>query len=333
MSNLVIKLNNKDYNYVYRRNALSLRKLKTEKKYLTLLLEILKRKLDNILFNFKIFFIKNTKIIVIHPQTIGYDLFFRLLKYNKIFLYVMDNSFFCVRSYNVHPLLKNECLQCIDKLSPHEDCYPCPVSMSQTKNITHLKKLKKNSKNIIFLSQNKNQSLLLKLHFGNSVKVRIIGMDTNEIKRENKGHLYNITKYDIVFHGKPLIAKGILYFIELAIILPELSFFIPDTKENVKLVFNADLPSNIFFKNITWETGLLEIVEKAKLVINPSMWSAPIEGALVKSAYFNNNVATVKTRFGFENEVSFVRNHLRLSPDFKVASVQILDFFETKTSN
>ena len=136
-----------------------------------------------------------------------------------------------------------------------------------------------------------------------------------------------------MFHGKPLIAKGILYFIELAIILPELSFFIPDTKENVKLVFNADLPSNIFFKNITWETGLLEIVEKAKLVINPSMWSAPIEGALVKSAYFNNNVATVKTRFGFENEVSFVRNHLRLSPDFKVASVQILDFFETKTSN
>ena len=265
MSNLVIKLNNKDYNYVYRRNALSLRKLKTEKKYLTLLLEILKRKLDNILFNFKIFFIKNTKIIVIHPQTIGYDLFFRLLKYNRIFLYVMDNSFFCVRSYNVHPILENECLQCIDKLSPHEECDPSPVSMSQTKNIKHLENLKKYSKNIIFLSQNKNQSLLLKLHFGNSVKVRIIGMDTNEIKSENEGHLYHITKYDIVFHGKPLIAKGILYFIKLAIILPELTFFVPDTKENIKLVFNGDIPSNIFFKNITWETGLLEDSRKCKI--------------------------------------------------------------------
>ena len=143
MSNLVIKLNNKDYNYVYRRNPLSLRKLKTEKKYMTLLLEISKRKLNNIFFNFKILFIKNTKIIIIHPQTIGYDLFFRLLKYNRIFLYVMDNSFFCVRSYNVHPILENECLQCIDKLSPHEECDPSPVLMSQTKNIKHLENLKK----------------------------------------------------------------------------------------------------------------------------------------------------------------------------------------------
>ena len=326
MSNLVIKLNNKDYNYVYRRNALSLRKLKTEKKYLTLLLEILKRKLNVIFFNFKIFFIKNTKIIVIHPQTIGYDLFFRLLKYNRIFLYVMDNSFFCVRSYNVHPILENECLQCIDKLSPHEECDPSPVSMSQTKNIKHLENLKKYSKNIIFLSQNKNQSLLLKLHFGNSVKVRIIGMDTNEIKSENEEHLYHITKYDIVFHGKPLIAKGILYFIKLAAILPELSFFIPDTKENVKLVFNADLPSNIFFKNITWETGLLEIVEKAKLVINPSLWSAPIEGALVKSAAHNSNVATVESKYGYEKESSMIRNHLRLSSDLNEAKSQVRSF-------
>ena len=327
MSNLVIKLNNKDYNYVYRRNALSLRKLKTEKKYLTLLLEILKRKLDNILFNFKIFFIKNTKIIVIHPQTIGYDLFFRLLKYNRIFLYVMDNSFFCVRSYNVHPILENECLQCIDKLSPHEECDPSPVLMSQTKNIKHLENLKKYSKNIIFLSQNKNQSLLLKLHFGNSVKVRIIGMDTNEIKSENEGHLYHITKYDIVFHGKPLIAKGILYFIKLAIILPELTFFVPDTKENIKLVFNGDIPSNIFFKNITWETGLLEVVEDAKLVINPSLWSAPIEGALVKSAVHNSNVATVVSKYGYENESTIIRNHLRLSIDLNEAKSQVRSFF------
>jgi hypothetical protein len=198
--------------------------------------------------------------------------------------------------------------------------------MSQTKNIKHLKNLKKYSKNIIFFAQNKNQSLLLKLHFGNSVKVRIIGMDTNEIKREKKRHLYNIKNYDIVFHGKPLVAKGILYFIELAIILPELSFFIPDTKENVKLVSGTNLPNNIFFKNITWETGLLEVVEKAKLVINPSLWSAPIEGALVKSAAHNSNVATVKSKYGYENESSMIRNHLRLSSDLVEAKEQVRSF-------
>jgi hypothetical protein len=328
MSNLVEKLNYKGYNYVYRRNSLSLRKLKTDKKYITLLLEVLKRNLNNIFFYLKIFFIKNKKILIIHPQTIGYESFFRLLKYNKVFLYVMDNSFFCVRSYNVHPLLKNECLQCIDKLTPHPECVPCPVSMSQAKNIKHLKHLKNNYHNIVFLSQNKNQSTLLKLHFGSSVKVRVIGMDTNETKKEKTRQLSSITKYDIVFHGKPLIAKGILYFIKLAIILPELTFFVPDTKENIKLVFNGDIPSNIFFKDITWETGLLEEVEHAKLVINPSLWSAPVEGALVKSAAFNKNVATVKSKYGYENETSMIQNHLRLSVDFNEAKIQIRRFMK-----
>ena len=152
-------------------------------------------------------------------------------------------------------------------------------------------------------------------------------MDTNEIKSENEGHLYHITKYDIVFHGKPLIAKGILYFIKLAIILPELTFFVPDTKENIKLVFNGDIPSNIFFKNITWETGLLEVVEDAKLVINPSLWSAPIEGALVKSAVHNSNVATVVSKYGYENESTIIRNHLRLSINLNEAKSQVRSFF------
>ena len=132
--------------------------------------------------------------------------------------------------------------------------------------------------------------------------------------------------------GKSLIAKGIVYYIRLASSLPNHKFFIPDSVENVKKIYSSDLPSNIICENITWESGLLEIVENAKLVINPSLWSAPIEGALVKSAHFNNNVATVKTRFGYENEVSFVRNHIRLSPNIKVASGQILDFLESKTS-
>ena len=53
--------------------------------------------------------------------------------------------------------------------------------------------------------------------------------------KKKKRHYISITKYDIVFHGKPLIAKGILYFIKLAIILPELTFFVPDTKEKYKI--------------------------------------------------------------------------------------------------
>jgi hypothetical protein len=332
MTSLINRLDD-DYTYVYRRNAISIRELKIKKKYFNFLLEILKRKLDNLIFFIKVLSIKDSRILLLHPQTIGFKLFFKINQRNKIYYYVMDNSFFCVRSYNVHPVLDSECLQCLDVLKPHSKCEPSPVPMTQLENVEFLRNLKNNFNDIIFLSQNNNQSKLIKLHFGASVRVRVIGMNTNEIPKRRSTPVGNSAKYDIVFHGKSVIAKGVVYFINLASLLPNHTFFIPDSVENLNKIISSDLPHNIICENITWESGLLEIVKNAKLVINPSLWSAPIEGALVKSAYFNNNVATVKTRFGYENEVSFVRNHLRLSPDFKVASVQIIDFFESKTSN
>ena len=58
-----------------------------------------------------------------------------------------------------------------------------------------------------------------------------------------------------------------------------------------------------------------------------SLWSAPIEGALIKSSFFNDNVATVETRYGFENEVTFIKNQIRLSVDISEAKNQIESFF------
>jgi len=332
MISLMNRLKNDEYTFVFRRNAISIRDLKSEKKYFNFLLEILKRKLNNFIFYLKVIVIKDSKILLLHPQTIGFKLFFKINKRNKIYYYVMDNSFFCVRSYNVHPVLNNECLQCLDVLKPHPECQPSPVPMSQLENVEFLRNLKNSFSDIIFLSQNKNQLKLIKHHFGVSVKVRVIGMDTNEVSKESYSHVDNFAKYDVVFHGKSLIAKGVVYFIKLASHLPNYTFFVPDSVENIKKIFSSDLPCNIVCENITWESGLLEIVKNAKLVINPSLWSAPIEGALVKSAAFNDNVATVKTRFGYENEVSFVKNHIRLSPNINVASDQILDFLKSRIS-
>ena len=325
MTGLINRLDD-DYTYVYRRNAVSISELKVKKKYFNFLFEVLKRKLDNLIFFIKVLSIKNSRILLLHPQTIGFELFFKINKRNKIYYYVMDNSFFCVRSYNVHPLQDKECLQCLDVLKPLAECKPSPVSMSLNQNLKNLKRLKNESMSILFLSQNKNQKSLLKLHFGDSVKVRIIGMDTNEVHKKTTLNIKEFPSYDIVFHGSSLIAKGILYFIELAINLPNYTFFIPDSKENLAKIFNSFLPNNVTCECVTWESGLLEIVQQAKLVVNPSLWSAPIEGALIKSSFFNDNVATVETKYGFENEVTFIKNHIRLSEDINESKNQIESF-------
>ena len=74
---------------------------------------------------------------------------------------------------------------------------------------------------------------------------------------------------------------------------------------------------------MTWESGLQDYVVNAKVVIHPSQWSAPIEGALIKSAKLNSNVATVSTLFGYEAEANTIRNHIRLSPDPHRGALQL----------
>ena len=140
----------------------------------------------------------------------------------------------------------------------------------------------------------------------------------------------NCLTYDIVFHGKSILAKGLLYIIKLAEFLPEKSFLIPDDKENVLKVINSikNLPKNITFQKMDWETGLREHIISARLVINPSIWSAPIETALIRSMTLNQNVATVKTVYGYEKEIRSIKNHIRLSTNITIASKQIKTFFK-----
>jgi hypothetical protein len=54
---------------------------------------------------------------------------------------------------------------------------------------------------------------------------------------------------------------------------------------------------------MTWETGLGSAVRDASLVINPSLWSAPIEGALVKSIVYARRTAVVDTASSWSAEL------------------------------
>ena len=49
---------------------------------------------------------KSVSVVVVHPQTLGFKYVIKLLRQRRsnFYIYVVDNSFFCIRSYNsVYP--------------------------------------------------------------------------------------------------------------------------------------------------------------------------------------------------------------------------------------
>ena len=317
------------YSVVYRRMAQSIRQKFRNGYYLQAFLELPNRYLGLLAFNMKCYFMKSATVIVVHPQTIGFARLFRLIERNTVSIYVVDNSFFCIRSYNTNPVSNTECLKCLNSIVPDDLCQPFPVGMDKEENILFLKKLKEYSNSLTFLAQSDLQRQLLQEHFGVTANIRVIGMDTGEIEASRVKYLESINfvcQYDIVFHGASIIAKGLLYVVELAEELPEYRFLVPDEIQKVRDVTNRPVPNNIICKKMTWETGLKHAVINARLVLNPSLWSATIEGALLKSAAFNKNVATIRTQFGYEAEIKIITNHLRLDQDVKSAAQKIRAF-------
>lgn len=323
------KYESQGFKVICKRETCSIRSFLIEKNYFNAVAEIPLRFISSFIFRFKVRLIKKSHVVFIHPQTAGFDLLFTILKKNNTSLYVMDNSFFCIESYNTNPITKKECLKCVGVCEPESACQPFPVKISKNLNLKYLDELKASSEKINFLVQNSLQLKLLKAHFGEHIKAEIVGMDTQETLTSAKiiDTFNSELKYkvDVVYHGAAIIPKGLLYVIQLANLLPEFIFLIPDNTKSIEKVVGDIIPANVVCKKMSWETGLRDYVVGSKVVINPSVWSAPIEGALLKSAAFNKNVATVVTEFGYENEIENIINHIRLDQDVEIASAQLRD--------
>ena len=174
-------------------------------------------------------------------------------------------------------------------------------------------------KNFLLKYSNQNQKKLLEAHFGGDIDCIVVGLDTGEITLSEESGvdiLHEKLKFDIVYHGANHPAKGIAYIVALAQRLREFSFFVPEDKESCEITLGRSIEcENISFKACRWESGLKTAVSQARLVINPSLWSASIEGALVKSIFYANKVATVETQYGFEGEISKCIDLIRLPRD------------------
>lgn len=326
MAHLMARADNRGFQTIFRDDYELLREKLVQRHYFKVVYGLIRRYWLHVRFWLLVRFIKNANILFLHPQTAGMDSLFHLVKRNRVFFYVMDSSFFCMRSYNIHPDTQHECFQCLKGADlAHPSCKPFPVTRHRDKEIALLDKLRDIAGELIFLAQNQRQADLLHAVFGN-VEIQIVGMDTGEVPSasKDKTSYSHALKQSVVFHGATVLAKGIAYFIGLAERLPEYCFVVPDSQINVEQCLERSIVAkNIEFRPCSWESGLSELVAEATVVINPSLWSAPIEGALVKSFAVNDHVATVATQYGYEGEIARATGHIRLDVNPDIAAGQL----------
>jgi hypothetical protein len=256
----------------------------------------------------------DSSLLLLHPQTIGWSLVRALLKNrNQVSMYVLDNSFFCIRSYNYRADHIGECLDCVGALSRcHDSCEPFPAGASKTETLSAMQELMNYASQMTFFCQSEVQRKLLVKHFGSATEAYVVGMKTAELAT-----LAGTRPFDVVYHAEEHPAKGFWYTVELAKRLPALSFLIPCAREELERRFGAqNWPANITLKAMRWDSGLEREVRRARMVLCPSLWSAAVEGAVVKSLLENGNVAVISSEFGFSSELPpDVALQLSLNPE------------------
>jgi len=234
-------------------------------------------------------FLKNftiQELVIYHPQTIGYNISNKLIdNSHKIIYYILDASIFCIKSYN-HRNLK-ECEKCILKIDPYKDCSFFPRNNSQTDFIYHNELLRKKLESVTFITQTKGYNEILKKMFGSNVIFSVEKMRFDKLKTLSTIS-NNLKKYDFVFHGNNLPAKGSDYVISLAKKMPSKIFFMP---------FNGNNNKNLIFKNTNWDSGLQEAISSSKIVLCPSFWSAPLEASILKTMLLKTPVALYCNQF------------------------------------
>jgi hypothetical protein len=245
--------------------------------------------------------IKNQNVTIIHPQSVGLKETIQLIDNNNVNLYVVDNSFFCLKSYNHLSGENTECLACLEDLSESikNQCDPFPVRYASLENIVYLKKLYELAPRITFFVLSKSSKNLVERYFGKHVRTKKVSFLSEELFASPTPNAGYVKQYDIVYHGSTHAAKGIEYVQKISQKLPQYSFFFPCNKDALGVK-----TKNIDSRYVVWEDGLREIVENAKLVLTPSLWSYMPETATLKSFLHNGSVGLINNKYGFGNDVS-----------------------------
>jgi hypothetical protein len=250
---------------------------------------------------------KRFPIIILHQTTaISVVLALHFIK-KKLIIYPLDNFFFCRSSYNFHHKTDNECLLCLGaNLTVDDTCESFPLKGKNKSNDRLRGYLKKISRSIFFVCQNKLQAELVTKHYGVGTRTLVSGLGTENLIDSLSTHWKESCERvntKVFVHIRSHGAKGLNTVLIAAFKLPTYSFYIPDSMPKV-FAEGHDIPSNVIFHDIGDQSDLIERAVSASLVLVPSKWSAPIETSLIKSLLTNANVAVLESTMGFEREIS-----------------------------
>ncbi len=250
------------------------------------------------------------QLLLLHPQNLGFDLTLSMLSKRRqpALLYLLDSSFFCIASYNHVKSDRSACTDCISngfEAIKTRNCTPFPRNPlpKALKYVRTLQSLVTHGR-VKIAAQSKRQAALAQSHFRLSTPPPVVGLWTQDwdtifeassITAVEPGSLL---EWDVVYHGHCLDAKGARWTAELARHCPQLRFLLAFAQP-----VGFEAPVNCYFQNCSWETGLQDAMTRARLTLVPSLWSAPIEGALIKSVVTARAVGVVDNPTSYCSEL------------------------------
>lgn len=257
-------------------------------------------------------------IVIFHPQMLGVRETIQLMQLRAAagrttHLYMLDNFFFCVRSYNHLDQEHAPCMRCVGPEQGMnaiaQNCRPWPAADALSPLfIAELHRLVE-AGHVHLFAQNEKQIELARRHFGPQAQITYAGLwcaDWTEFVDRfmtsgaaEGDSTTEASPFDVVYHGSRDPAKGLLWVLDLAAQCPELRVLIPLDRG----ALNFSGPPNASIQPMKWESGLHQAVRAAKLVLAPSLWSSPCEGALIKNIVVAKAAAVVDVPSAFSSEI------------------------------
>ena len=245
------------------------------------------------------------ELLVLHPQSFRPAVLEAMIAARpRTWVYVLDSHFFCERNYNVLRDETTPCFRCLggaDEPGLREGCFGEGQAWPLRARFAGWVR----SGKVRLLAQCPSQARLLRSYYGADVPVSVVPLMVPDLAPPEGVRRPARARPLVVFHGSPNAAKGIFVVRALARQLPECDFLVPASMREVDRHGGPTegWPANVSFRRMSWDDGLADAVASADLVLCPSVWSAPVEGAVLKSLSHNGLVGLIPEPTAFASDV------------------------------